>query len=282
MGINIILDGAGSTLPDSDDAHLTVGLLYQPIAEQTCDKHGVVHTSPIDVDLSGQMFISAILLLKKIRADVGAKEDGKKLTSDQFEEALQKLKALFEERFLRNRKLACDLRRKKDDQFSALTHTEKKQITIEFREAFAVWLRSLLGDRAFAFALLRHGTFDFSDLRRCVEALRHAASDDDGVSQSARHTPNPELRRAAVSARIQEKDAKKYAKWASEGWTCNPWQEKQIMLLDTGELAEQVRSANAAYGFGKFTSREQAMTINAQISGMCKVLPLPAFILQWR
>ena len=81
-----------------------------------------------------------------------------------------------------------------------------------------------------------------------AKALRQEASDDGGISQSARHTPNPELRRAAVSARRQEKDAKKYAMWASEGWTCSPWQKKQIILLETGELAKQVRSANAAYG----------------------------------
>ena len=266
-----IADGVGSPLPDCDDAHLTVDLLYQPIAEQWRDEHGVLHTMPIDVDISGQTFVNAILMLKRIRADMGAAEEEETLAPNQFEKALQKLKTIFEENFLRNQTLACDLRRQKDDP-SALTRAEKKQITTAFRGAFAAWLRSLLGDKAFAIALLRHGIFDFSDLRRCAEALRHGASDDGGVSQSARHTPNPELRRAAVSARIQEKDAKKYAMWASEGWTCSPWQKKQIMLLDTGELAEQVRSANAAYGFGKSAeeavSREQAMTLNAQISWM--------------
>ena len=264
-----LADGAASTLPDSDDAHHIVEQLYQPIAEQTCDEHGVVHTSAIDVDVSGNTFVSAILLLKKIRADVGAKTDGKTLTYVQFEEGLEILKTTFEANFLLNRQLACDLQRKRDDP-SALTRKEKTHINTEFRGAFSVWLRSLLGDKAFVFALLRHGIFDFSDLRRCAQALRQGASDDGGVSQSARHTPNPELRRAAVSARRQEKDAKKYAMWASEGWTCSPWQKKQIILLETGELAEQVRSANAAYGFGQGAeealSREQAMTLNARIS----------------
>ena len=41
--------------------------------------------------------------------------------------------------------------------------------------------------------------------------------------------------------------------------------KKQIMLFETGVLAKQVRSANAAYGFGKgaveVMSREQAMTL---------------------
>ena len=124
----------------------------------------------------------------------------------------------------------------------------------------------MLGEKAFASALLRHGIFDFSDLRRCAKALREGgASDDGGVSQSARHTPNPQLRRAAVTARRQEKQAKKYALWFSQGWPLSSWQRKQIMLLETGVLAKQVRSANAAYGFGKGAeealSREQAMTL---------------------
>ena len=125
----------------------------------------------------------------------------------------------------------------------------------------------MLGDKAFVFALLRHGIFDFSDLRRCARALREGASDDGGVSQSARHTPNPQLRRAAVSARRQEKDAKKYAMWASQGWICNSWRQKEIILLERVELAKQVRSANAAYGFGKGAeeplSREGAMMLKA-------------------
>ena len=41
--------------------------------------------------------------------------------------------------------------------------------------------------------------------------------------------------------------------------------KKQILLLETGELEEQVRSANAAYGFGRGAeetlSREHAMTL---------------------
>ena len=123
----------------------------------------------------------------------------------------------------------------------------------------------MLGEKAFASALLRHGIFDFSDLRRCARALREGTSDDGGVSQSARHTPNPELRRSAVSARRQERDAKKYAMWASQGLDCTSWQQQQIILFETGELAQQVRSANAAYGFGKGAeealSREQAMTL---------------------
>ena len=73
------------------------------------------------------------------------------------------------------------------------------------------------------------------------------------------------LRCAAVTARKQERDAKKYAEWQSQGWTCSSWQKKQIILLEAGELAKQVRSANAAYGFGKGAeealTREQAMTL---------------------
>ena len=98
-----------------------------------------------------------------------------------------------------------------------------------------------------------------------MSATRQEASNDGGISQSARHTPNLKLRRAALKARKQETDAKKLAMWASQGWICTPWQQQQIMLLETGELAKQVRSANAAYGFGRGAeealTREQAMTL---------------------
>ena len=121
-----LTDGAGSTLPDSDDAHHTVALLYQPIAEKSRDKQGLLHTGPIDIDVSGNTFVSAILLLKKIRADVGAKQDETTLTGDQFETALQNLKTIFENHFLLNTKLAYDLRRKTADS-SALTRQEKNK-----------------------------------------------------------------------------------------------------------------------------------------------------------
>ena len=165
---------------------------------------------------------------------------------------------------MHNKDLAHDLHRKRADP-KALTRKEKKHINADFRGAFFAWLKSLIGDRAFAFALLRHGIFDFSDLRKCAQALRQEESDDGGISQSARHTPNPELRDAALKARRQEKYAKKCAMWTSEGWNCTLWQKQQIILLETGELAKQVRSANAAYGFGKGAeetlTRERAMTI---------------------
>ena len=46
-----------------------------------------------------------------------------------------------------------------------------------------------------------------------------------------------------------------------------PGKKKQIILLEAGELAKQVRSANAAYGFGKGAeeplTREGAMMLRA-------------------
>ena len=66
-----LTDGAASTLPDSDDAHLIVELMYQPVVEQRCDEQGVWHTLPIHVELSGSMLVRTILLLEKLRADAG-------------------------------------------------------------------------------------------------------------------------------------------------------------------------------------------------------------------
>ena len=120
----------------------------------------------------------------------------------------------------------------------------------------------MIGDRAFAFALLRHGIFDFSDLRKCAQALRQGASADGGISQSAGHVPDPELRSAALKARQEEKYAKRIASWADSGWVLNSFQKEQLILLETGELAKRVRAANAAYGFGR--GAEKALTAKKQ------------------
>ena len=90
-------------------------------------------------------------MLKKIRADVGAKQDETTLTGEQFETALQNLKTIFEDNFLYNKDLAHDLHRKRTDP-KAFSRKEKKQINDDFRETFFAWLKSLIGHRAFAFA----------------------------------------------------------------------------------------------------------------------------------
>ena len=107
----------------------------------------------------------------------------------------------------------------------------------------------------------------YFDLHIRVVRVAHTLSRS--LAEGCRAAPGAaageELRRAALRARRQEKDAKTWAMWASQGWSCSSWQEKQIILLETGELAKQVRSANAAYGFGKGAekalSREEAMTL---------------------
>ena len=83
------------------------------------------------------------------------------------------------------------------------------------------------------------------------------------IAEEATCKPDPELRQAALRLRRQERDAKKWAMWTSQGWNCTSWQQKQIILLETGELEKRVREANPAYEFGKGAeeslSREQAM-----------------------
>ena len=49
----------------------------------------------VDVAASGNTVVSAILLLKKIRADVGAKVEGTTLTEAQFEAGWDKVKAFW-------------------------------------------------------------------------------------------------------------------------------------------------------------------------------------------
>ena len=123
----------------------------------------------------------------------------------------------------------------------------------------------MIGDRAFAFALFRHGIFDLSDLAKCAHYLRLELKTDGDVPQARYYKPNPQLREAALTARRDEKNAKKYAVWQGNGWHCTPGQKQQIILLDNGTLAKQVRDANKAYGFGRGAeralSREEAMTL---------------------
>ena len=67
------------------------------------------HNKPVDVEVSGSLFVSAMVLLKYIRADVSATKDGTALTDDQFETALQDLKAIFQKHFLRHTSLKLSL-----------------------------------------------------------------------------------------------------------------------------------------------------------------------------
>ena len=66
---------------------------------------------------------------------------------------------------------------------------------------------TLLGDKAFVVALLKHGIFDFSDLWRCAQALRQNVTVHVGLAQAATLKPKPELRQAALRARKQESGA---------------------------------------------------------------------------
>ena len=181
------------SLPDSQDAHLTVELLHQPIGEQTQDERGVRHAKPVDVEVSGSLYVSAIVLLKNFRKDVGVSEDGTRLIDNQFEKALENSKAIFREHFLHNTSLKLSLPRKELEEPTAFTRAKKRHVHEHSRGIFGTWLTSFLGDKGFAFALLKHGCFDFSDLQRCARALPQEATNLRrsiicGAPQSATHT----------------------------------------------------------------------------------------------
>ena len=118
---------------------------------------------------------------------------------------------------------------------------------------------------AFATGLLRHGCFDFEDMKKCANALRKEVKDElGGAAQPAR---NPMKKGAAKRARKLVKDAEKWNKWALNGWQCSAWQERHIKLWRTGELHKRAYKANLAHGYGKGVdksmTREQAMMIAA-------------------
>ena len=152
----------------------------------------------------------------------------------------------------------------------------------DVRGPFKVWARELLGDHAFLVAVLRHGLFDFSDLKQYAELLAAERSKDDGdtqpggVKQPTRkevlrqqalraRRELREVRQRALRARRQLREAKKFRRWREDGWQLHPGQEFQVKLLELGRLEERMRAANVSYGHGVGAdtglTKEQAMTL---------------------
>ena len=109
----------------------------------------------------------------------------------------------------------------------------------------------MIGDKQFAFALLKHGIFVSEDLKALAEALRRDRDNAGGVSQPARNVAQPELRKAALKAREAEKEAKKIKSFVERGGKCNRSEQQQLILLNTGQLQAQREDANRAYGYGR-------------------------------
>ena len=259
-----------ATLTDSDDAHLTVQLLYQPFVTKSQAEDGSWHNNPIDVKLSAHTFANALELLKKVRRQVGCKTDNETLSPTQFDKAYEKLKEIFQDRFMRNDRLRAGVP-------DNATRETKKKFHGDVRGAFKSWCRDLIGDHAFLLAVLRHGLFEFSDLKKYAEMLqseRNEPNKNDGVTQprGVKQPPrNVVLRREALQARNYFREAKKFQRWHWNGWELEWWQQHQVILLENGELEEKMRAANASYGYGVGAeaglSKEQAMTLEIFTNG---------------
>ena len=252
---------SADTLTDSDDAHLTVQLLYQPFITKRQAADGCWHNDPIDVQQSAHTFTNALALLKKVRRDAGCALDGVTLSRFQFDHAYGQLKEIFAEKFMKSTKIRATAPETLDRQGT-------KKHKGDVRGAFKVWARELLGHHAFLLAVLRHGLFEFSDLKQYAELLASERSKDDGgtepggVKQPARKQA---LRQQALRARRALREAKKFRTWRENGWQLRPWQDFQVMQLELGKLEEQMKEANASYGHGVGAdtglTKEQAMTL---------------------
>ena len=251
------------TLTDSDDAHLTVELLYQPCYAKTKSDDGCWHNHPIDVELSAKTFTNALALVQKLRRDVGVETHGTTLTTSQFDNAYRELKKIFEEHFVRNETLRA---RVHDTDAHTLDRAEKQALRTDKRGAFKAWCKSVFGSHAFLLAILRHGLFEFTDLHQYARLLiaerEKMNQKEGGVEQPAR---NQELRRNALQARKAVSEAKQFAEWHSRGWQLKPHQTRQVMLLENGDLHASMKKANAAYGHGvgaaEGLTKEKAVTL---------------------
>jgi len=95
------------------------------------------------------------------------------LSSRTFDVAYKLLKSIFKEKFMRNPRLsAVDP--------DSLHHKGPKKWKGDVRGAFKSWCRELLGDHAFLLAVLRHGLFDVSDLKKYAELLTSERKQDHG------------------------------------------------------------------------------------------------------
>ena len=126
-----------------------------------------------------------------------------------------------------------------------------------------MWARGLLGAHAFLLAVLRHGLFEFSDLKKYAELLAAESREDDGSGKQL--VRNKGLRREALRARQALREAKKFRNWQEDGWQLTRWQQSQLVQLDLGNLEKRMKEANAAYGHGVGAdmgiTKEQAMTL---------------------
>ena len=151
-----------------------------------------------------------------------------------------------------------------------------KKYRTQVRGAFKVWAKELLGDHAFLLAVLRHGLFEFSELKQYAQLLRSERSKDEddaepgGVKQpdtapGGVQQPGRKLRQQALQARRKLREAKKFRRWREDGRPLRPWQEFQVRQLESGILDKQMRNANASYGHGvgadTGVTKEKAMTL---------------------
>lgn len=257
-----------------DDAYTTVSLLYRPVSLKIVRADGLEETGPIDVHMSVRTFANSLKLMKKVRAEAGVDRENTTLSSVQSDKALASLKLIFEQNYIRSETLQQNVRSMAVDP-DMLSRKDKKALRNGFRGAFRVWASAVFGDFNFLRVMLRHGLFDFSDQRRCVQMLRDERQKASGRKQV--HTvPDKRLREEAVRAQKAVRDANAFQRWQFRGDHIQDWQAKQIILLGTGALEKEMVAANRAYGFGKGAeltlSRDQAVTLE-----VCTYAPLRAY-----
>ena len=259
--------GCAASLIDNDDAHLIVQLIYQPFINKRQHSDGHLHNDPIDVQESADTFANALKLIKMMRIKVGCEKDGQTLSSAQFGTAYGLLKDLFKTKFMTNKTLlATDP--------DTLSGKKKKKYKEDEKGAFKSWARGLLGHHAFLLAVLRHGLFDFSDLKQYASLLAAERKQDDGGKPSGggpHPARNEALRRKALKARQHLREAKKWREWEDAGWQLYYWQVQQVKFLETGKLWKEMIEANVAYGHGVGAdiglSKEQAATLEIYTQG---------------
>ena len=236
-----------------------VNFLLQPVVSPSSDPDA---TGVLDVSETLQTLDISFDLLRTARAQAGVGRDNKTLTSNEFSVAHTWLRKFFETHMITN----VNLQNRIDNAFAndnTLTRRQKTKLNSDRRGAFNAWKRSLLGNKHFLMAVLRHGLFDSKSQQELLIAVLHEQSNS--VDDPPAEHDRKKLRRNALNARKQFKVANKLAREMELGDLQEAdlsWRQTELLnMLSSGLLEQTMIENNKAYGHGegaKVTTTEQA------------------------
>jgi hypothetical protein len=212
-------------------------------------------------------FENSLEIIKNARRHAGVTRDNQTLSKCEFARARSWLKAIFEEKFMRNQGIKDQIKKRTAEPDSC-SRKEKKSEQDRRRGAFKTWQKDLFGNTPLLNAFLQEGMFDYKDIKLFLALFlskdttpeiidgQHLADNNDvvAVAGAAALTPNPAtLRLEAKQARATLRTARFYATRLTHCLTSA--QNKLVDRLEQDELLNMCIRKNQAYGHGIGTTK---------------------------